>query len=165
MSELPDIMSLTIVYRSKKVRFAYNFSKRQLVAGTVLLFGLMMISSRSTHQIEESHARINYTQTGLELQRKEVEQLKSDTSHQISGMMLKLGEIQGELHRINALGAKLVKQAELNPEEFSFDQLPPVGGPQSTETVEYPTDNSLLTQIDDMLVTLENKSQQLLICQ
>lgn len=155
-------MSLTILYRSKKVRFARSFSKRQLVTAGVLVFGLMMISSRSTHQIEESYARINYTQTGLEEQRKDVQRLRTDTKNQVTGMMMKLGEIQGELHRINALGSRLVEKANLNPEEFSFAELPAAGGPENTLEAEFPTDNTLLEQIDSVLATLENKSQQLL---
>lgn len=155
-------MSLTVLYRSKKVRFSYSFSKRQLVTGLVLVFGLTMISSRSTHQVGESYARINYTQTGLEEQREEVLQLKSSTEQQLTGMMLKLGEVQGQIHRINALGARLVEQADLSPEEFAFSELPASGGPEIEADVLPQTDNKMLSQIEATLKTLENKSQQLL---
>lgn len=155
-------MRLTVLYRSKKFSFAFQFGKRQLVAGLVLLFGVITISSRSTQPIEESHARVNFAQSGLEAQQKEVEMLKAVTRDQVTGMMLKLGDIQGEIHRINALGAKLVEQANLNPEEFSFHELSATGGPTENELAEYPVDNTLVEQIDSMLEKLEDKSQQLL---
>lgn len=155
-------MRLTVLYRSKKVNFAYQFGKRQLVAALVLLFGLLTISSRSTQPIEETYARINFTQTGLEVQRDEVELLKESTKNQVTGMLLKLGEMQGELHRINALGARLVEHADLNPDEFSFDELPASGGPVGGSHIDYPVDNSVLDQINTMLNKLEDKSQQLL---
>lgn len=155
-------MSLTLVYKSKKLRFAYSISMRRLVTLAVLVFGLVMVSSRSTHQVEENYARIGMTQTGLTEQRKEVEQLKSLTEQQLTGMILKLGEVQSEIHRINALGAKLVKQADLNPQEFGFDELPAVGGPQSSESIVLEGNNEMLSRIDATLAQLENKSQQLL---
>ena len=155
-------MSLRLVYRSKKYRFAYSISLRRLVTVTVLGFGLIMISSRSTHQVEETYARLNVTQTGLIEQRKEVEQLKSLTQQQLTGMVLKLGEVQGEIQRINALGSKLVKQANLNPDEFGFGELPATGGPHSDESVVIEGNNEMLSRIEATLAELDSKSQQLL---
>ena len=155
-------MSLRLVYRSKKFRFAYSISLRRLVTMTVLGFGLIMISSRSTHQVEETYARLDVTQTGLIEQRKEVEQLKSLTEQQLTGMLLKLGDVQGEIQRINALGSRLVKQAKLNPDEFGFDQLPATGGPHSEDTLVIEGNNEMLARIEATLAELDSKSQQLL---
>ena len=155
-------MSLTLLYKSKKVRFAYSISLRKLVTLSVLGFGLLMVSSRSTQQAEENYARIDATQTGLIEQRKEVEELKSVTEQQLTGMLLKLGEVQGEIQRINALGSRLVKEANLNPDEFGFDELPASGGPQSDESVELDINDEMLTRIDKTLAKLDSKSQQLL---
>lgn len=154
-------MSLTVLYKSKKVRFAYRFSKRRLMVCFVLVFGLSMISSRSTHEISESAARVDYTQAGLEIQRKEVAELKNSTEHQLTGMKIKLAEVQGQIQRINALGSRLVEQANLNPDEFSFNELPAVGGPSNDVDLDMNHQNSILTEIEATLANLDDKSQQL----
>jgi murein DD-endopeptidase MepM/ murein hydrolase activator NlpD len=154
-------MSLTVLYKSKKVRFAYRFSKSRVMACFVLVFGLSMISSRSTHEMSESVARVDYTRTGIEEQRKEVADLKDSTAAQLTGMKLKLAEVQSQIQRINALGSRLVEQANLNPDEFSFNELPAVGGPINDIDVEMQHQNSILTQIEATLTTLDDKSQQL----
>ncbi len=41
----------------------------------------------------------------------------------------KLGEMQAELMRLDALGERLVEMGGLNPEEFDFSATPPRGGP------------------------------------
>ncbi len=128
----------------------------------VLVFGVLMISSRSTQQVEESHARIDFVQTGLIEQKEQVELLKDATSQQMVGMLLKLGEVEGQIHRMNALGSRLVEQAGLSPDEFSFNQLPPSGGLGGSENIELSGNNEMLAKIDEMLQTLDSKSQQLL---
>ena len=154
-------MSLTLHYKGKTVEFSYQIGKRRLVAGMVLLCGLSLISSRSTLQVDESSARIEFAKAGLEQQQAQVNQLKSATENQITGMMLKLAEVQSQLQRVNALGSRLVDQAGLNQDEFSFNQLPPSGGPISDSAITLEGNNEMLARIDSMLQTLESKTQQL----
>ena len=154
-------MSLTLHYKGKSVEFSYSIGKRRLITGLVLIFGLSLISSRSTHETEEKHARIEFAQSGLQQQAKEVASLRSATEHQLTGMLLKLAEVQSEIQRLNALGSKLVSQAGLNPDEFSFNELPPVGGPQGAESLTLQGTNELLEQIDSLLANIEDKRLQL----
>jgi murein DD-endopeptidase MepM/ murein hydrolase activator NlpD len=44
-------------------------------------------------------------------------------------MAKRLGQMQAQLLRLDTLGARLVKITGMKPQEFSFDQLPPQGGP------------------------------------
>lgn len=154
-------MSLTLLYRSKTSRFVFHLRKHQLVAAFVLLGGVMLISSRSTNSPIEAQDRVAYAQTGLQEQRKEVEQLKLKTEQQLTGMILKLGEMQGQLQRLNALGERLVVAEKLNQEEFNFNQLPASGGPGIPAELNVNSNNELLVSMDKMLAELDNKTQQL----
>jgi murein DD-endopeptidase MepM/ murein hydrolase activator NlpD len=154
-------MSLTLLYRSKTSRFVFQVRKHQLVAAFVLLGGVMLISSRSTNSPIEAQDRVAYAQTGLQEQRKQVEQLKLKTEQQLTGMILKLGEMQGQLQRLNALGERLVVAEKLNQEEFSFNQLPASGGPGIPAELNINSNNELLVSMDKMLLELDNKTQQL----
>ncbi|MBN7818243.1 M23 family metallopeptidase [Bowmanella yangjiangensis] len=155
-------MSLTLVVRSKKVRFRYSLSKRQLGAALAVTLGLTLIAGRSTQDPAEAQARVAYTQTGLIKQKEEVELLKETTQQQLTGMLMKLGEVQGQLHRLNALGERLANESGLNSEEFNFSELPAVGGPaQDLVETQVQAASDVMFQIDQMLAQLDGKAKQL----
>lgn len=155
-------MSLTILIKSKKIRFFYKLSSVQLGVAGAVLAGLVWFSAMPSNKLEDAHVRVEYTQSGLEQQKAEVEALKDKTKQQLTGMLLKLGEMQSQMHRLNALGEKLAQQADLDLSEFNLASLPAIGGP-STETAEVSitSDLDVLKQIDAMLLTLDDKTQQL----
>lgn len=155
-------MSFTVLYRSKRYRFIYSLSRRQLVAASVLVLGLVFLAGQSTQTTSDAQARVAFTQSGLIEQRHEVEELKQATQQQLTGMLMKLGEIQGQLHRLNALGEKLAVESDLDVTEFNMDELPAVGGPASeTVDVSIASSHDVIQKIDEMLLSLDDKTQQL----
>lgn len=154
-------MSLTLQFTSKRFSFEHSFTAHQLVVGVVLVFGLMTISSRSAKQPEESVVRVQHVQSGLESHQREVQALRDSTEQQLAGVMLKLGEIEGQVQRVNALGARLVEEQGIDPKEFSFDEIPAYGGPVLDDTITITGQNELLSNIDHVLNQLNDKSQQL----
>lgn len=155
-------MSLTVLYRSKKIRLIYSVSKKQLLTVSALLcIGLILVLD-DDQSVKIATENVAYTQSGLVMQRQEVERLKQQTQDQLTGMMLKLGEMQGQLQRLNALGEKLAVESDLNLDEFRFNEELAIGGPISNE--ELPTVDSshdILIRIDQMLSELDNKTEQL----
>jgi murein DD-endopeptidase MepM/ murein hydrolase activator NlpD len=87
--------------------------------------------------------------------------LKTSTEQRMTGMMLKLADMQTQIQRLDALGSRLVAQAKLNPAEFSFNQMPSMGGPLDNNPVDIHVKNELLTKITDMFETIQNKAQEL----
>ncbi|MCY7294242.1 M23 family metallopeptidase [Alteromonas sp. a30] len=158
-------MSFTILYRSKKYRFIYSLSRRQLVAASVFVLGLVFVAGRSTQTVSDAQARIDFTQSGLVQQRHEVENLKKNTEQQLSGMMLKLADLQSRIYRLDALGEKLAQESDLDATEFNMSSLPAVGGPtgELSESVELEVTSGqdVIQQIDLMLSSLDDKTQQL----
>ncbi|WP_353368796.1 M23 family metallopeptidase [Aliiglaciecola sp. NS0011-25] len=154
-------MSLTLHYKGKSTEFSYHIGKRRLVVGFVLVCGLVMLSSRTNHKIDESHARIEYAKSGFIEQKRDVSELKSATEQQLAGIMLNLADVQSQIQRVNALGARLVEQAGLNQDEFGFQELSSVGGPITDSVITIQGSNELLERIDSMLASLDSKTQQL----
>lgn len=157
------VMSLTLLYKGKTTRFKYSISIKKLMTVVALVFGVLMISGRATQQADESVSRVQFAQAGLDAQKQEVEQLRQTTEQRVTGMMVKLADVQSELQRLNALGMRLVEQANLNPEEFNFSDVPPVGGLNYDAELTLPSSDTLLSSIDTMLVEIDDKSQQLLV--
>lgn len=156
-------MSLTILYRSRRIKLIKTVSLNRLALGGVLggLLLTAILVSENEPELNFS-ARVAVTQTGLIEQQQELHQLRQSTEQKLTGMLLKLGEMQSELQRLNALGERLAVESDLHVDEFQFGQPMPIGGP--SHDVEMPSvDSSLdvLHQIDAMMAQLQNKSQQL----
>ncbi len=154
-------MSLALNYKGKSFQFSYTIDRKKLVVGFVILFGLTLISSRSTQDLDEKHSRIEFAKTGYEQQKEELVRLKNSTEDQITGIILKLAEVQGQLQRVNALGTRLVEQAGLSQDEFNFNTLPPSGGPITGSVITLEGNNEMISRIETMIDSLENKTQQL----
>jgi len=56
-------------------------------------------------------------------------------SDHLDALARKLGEMQAELLRLDALGERLVELGGLDAEEFDFSEVPPRGGPGSAHAV------------------------------
>ena len=64
----------------------------------------------------------------IEDQRVEVASATDDARMHLDALALRLGELQARVARLDALGARLVDVADLDPEEFGFGAAPPRGG-------------------------------------
>jgi murein DD-endopeptidase MepM/ murein hydrolase activator NlpD len=71
--------------------------------------------------------------------------------------------MQSQIQRLDALGSRLVEQAKLNPDEFSFNQLPSMGGPLDSSQVEIHVQDELLSKMTSMLEEIQNKAQELTV--
>lgn len=65
----------------------------------------------------------------LRQQDQEVAALKRKMNQQVDALTVRLGDMQGRLLQLDALGQKLVKSGHLDNGEFNFDEAPPMGGP------------------------------------
>jgi hypothetical protein len=154
-------MKLTLLFRSNQARFVMNINKRKLLLALLVVSGFSLVSSRSTHSPEENIARIQYAKSGLEQQANEVDILKTTTEQRMAGMMLKLADMQSQIQRLDALGSRLVEQAKLNPDEFSFNKIPSMGGPLDNSPVTIQVQHELLSKMTSMLDVIQNKAQEL----
>jgi murein DD-endopeptidase MepM/ murein hydrolase activator NlpD len=79
----------------------------------------------------------------------------------LDALTLRLGQMQAQMLRLNALGERLASQADLGKDEFDFDSIPAMGGPQSpleTQSVEVP---DFLTMLDVLDSEIEDREQKL----
>jgi murein DD-endopeptidase MepM/ murein hydrolase activator NlpD len=63
-------------------------------------------------------------------QRAEIREAKQESLANLDAFGSRLGEMQAELLRLNALGDRLVEMAGLSRQEFDFDDSPGTGGPE-----------------------------------
>ena len=156
-------MIITILYRSRSFKLAKSMSLGRFLCGIVGIVAIM-VALIFNYQAETTTflERVELTQTGLDDQRQELMVLRAETEQKLVGMMLKLGEMQSELQRLNALGERLAVESDLNVEEFRFGLGVPIGGP--THDIVLPqvkSSQDVLLKIDAMMSQLKDKSSQL----
>ena len=99
------------------------------LASAVLLavIGLYVVTLRISTEF-----RIPYVQDLVHLtMRDEVARKDQFMRDNISAMARKLGEMQAQLMRLDALGERVSKMSGIRPEEFNFKELPGRGGAES----------------------------------
>jgi murein DD-endopeptidase MepM/ murein hydrolase activator NlpD len=94
-------------------------------------------------------------------QREKVGDAIGDAERNLNALALRMGEIQSRVVRLDALGRRLVEMADLDPEEFSFDDVPARGGPDlvtEREPFEVP---DFLASLEELVRLLEDREPKL----
>lgn len=99
----------------------------------------------------------------LREQRRQIETAQQLTQANIDALTLRLGRLQGHVTRLDALGNKLVKMAEIDANEFDFSNPPALGGPEAAASMPEVVAPSLEGAIDALARQLVERERQLLV--
>src|SRR3954469_14506811 len=95
-------------------------------------------------------------------QEAETERARSFVQQNLNAMAVKLGEMQAQLTRLDALGERLSSLAGIRPQEFRFAEAPGLGGAAPTLM---PPQNLSLAEFSDKLASVsrhvENRNDML----
>ena len=113
-----------------------TLSARHVVA-SVVLAGLVLASlTAALYWLTlrfSAEVRIPFVQRlVLAAQQGEAERAREFVQQNLTAMAAKLGEMQAQLTRLDALGERLSALAGIKPQEFRFSEAPGLGGAQST---------------------------------
>jgi len=92
----------------------------------------------------------------LAVQKTESERSREFMQQNLNAMAVKIGEMQAQLTRLDALGERLSALAGIRPQEFRFSEAPGMGGAQSTLL---PPQNLTLTQFNEKVATLSRQME------
>jgi murein DD-endopeptidase MepM/ murein hydrolase activator NlpD len=106
--------------RRKLAVLAGGFSLAVLLA----VVGLYVVTFRIAASLEIPYFR----HLASSLMRDEIERNEQFVRDNVAAMARRLGEMQAQLMRLDALGERVAKLAGIRPEEFSFRDLPGRGG-------------------------------------
>ena len=97
----------------------------------------------------------------LKLQRLQIEEARALTQANVDVLTQRLGQLQGHVTRLNALGSKLVKMADIDASEFDFQNPPALGGPEEALSDADMQAPDLVAAIDQLAAQIEDREQQL----
>jgi len=130
------------------------------IALLALLAGAFVAGSRygSTGPLGEfTLARWN---DDLATQRAMLEKTRATVDDQVAALATRVGRMQAQLIRLDALGRQLTEVAKLDRGEFDFDHPPAVGGPR-TEAGAGPVVPALNDMLDSVGAAIDDRGRQL----
>lgn len=86
-------------------------------------------------------------------QRRAIKEASQSAEASLNALALRVGQLQAGVTRLEALGSRLARMAELPEGEFDFEVMPGLGGPEPEST--------LATEVPDFLEALQALSRQL----
>ncbi|SOB76568.1 Peptidase family M23 [Marinobacter sp. LV10R510-11A] len=97
----------------------------------------------------------------LNEQKTELAGLQQNVQYQVDALTLRLGQIQGRLLRLDALGQRFVESGLVASDEFDFNQPAAVGGPEDALPADSFSAPELTRMIDELERKMLDREQQL----
>ncbi|HVS26354.1 MAG TPA: M23 family metallopeptidase [Burkholderiales bacterium] len=142
-----------------------TLSHSQIVFIAVLLLIGIAAFAIALHYLTLRHAaeiKSPYLQSLLvSVQEQELRKQQAYLRENLNAMAVKLGQMQAQLLRLDALGDRLAKQAGFKPQEFMFDQLPGRGGAVSGTPQRDLTLNEFNQQMERLSKELNDRTDKL----
>ncbi len=118
-------MSITLILHGKQRRKLHLPKQRLAWVGGILL-SLLALGGGWLWQ--SWHQKMEALEVALAVaEQQSVDQSGDEAREQLAMLAAQVGTMQGQLGRLNALGERLTEQADLDPDEFNFKELPPHG--------------------------------------
>ncbi|MDQ2971892.1 MAG: peptidoglycan DD-metalloendopeptidase family protein [Pseudomonadota bacterium] len=105
-------------------------------------------------QIADLHAQVTSQKTQLE-------QVRQSAQRDMDAMTVKLGELQAQSIRLDALGQRLTEVGKLDQGEFDFQHAPALGGPEQSVAPAAALPPNLDASLDALRVRFDHQQTQL----
>jgi murein DD-endopeptidase MepM/ murein hydrolase activator NlpD len=105
-----------------------------------------------------AESKIARLQQDLGKQQAELAAAREDAQREINAVAARVGELQAQANRLNALGQRLTRDGKLSDGEFNFGKVPGMGGNESVQDVPA---GDLLKSLDDLQAKFDESGNQL----
>jgi murein DD-endopeptidase MepM/ murein hydrolase activator NlpD len=109
------------------------------------------------------HQLVTSLKNTFSLERQRLEDVRLDTQSGIDALAMRVGQLQSQLLRLDALGERLVDIGGLDKGEFSFEAAPALGGPPDAKPSHDQASAlpDLLSEMELLEKMIEHRQQQL----
>ncbi len=129
------------------------FAGLAMVVGAVLYTGFRIGADELTY--------VAKWQQDVEQKKAEIAAIRHTAQADLDALALRIGQLQGQMLRLNALGERLVTQGDLGKDEFDFDSAPAMGGPQAVVAEKYVPFNDVVSMLDELDREMADREQKL----
>lgn len=160
-------MNIIVFTKRSSARRCFHLTRWRMACALVVVFGLVpMVALLAGLQVGKTQARHQLLPEEWEREilrnRVEVTQAAQRAREDINALAVRLGQLQAQAVRLNALGERLVEVADLDEGEFGFGRLPAQGGPEAAaelaRQIEVP---DFIQSLDRLAAELDSREQRL----
>ncbi|MBB3227667.1 murein DD-endopeptidase MepM/ murein hydrolase activator NlpD [Luteibacter sp. Sphag1AF] len=131
-----------------------------VVLGVAAIGGALALTVANPH--DRALSDIHTLRQQVASQNDQLAEVRKTAQRDLDALAVKLGQLQAQSIRLNALGERLTEVGKLDDGEFNFDESPAVGGPETTSTdVSYALPQTLDRSIDDLAGQFDSQQAQL----
>jgi len=156
---------MNIILLSNRHGQAWNFELNPIVTGLLTAGVLALLCGSALYTGmrlgTDETARLGEWQDEVRAQQAAVSRVRDTAQHQLEALTLRVGQMQAQLMRLNALGKRLVSQADIDATELDFDSMPPLGGPQDAAAPAADGVPDFLVMLDELTGELDDREQKL----
>lgn len=147
-------MNIILVSNSMAKPRHFDLGKKQIVLLSVAAFMLLIITA-----IVLRYGATYIQGDGINALSPEKRQAYMQSS--LDMMAQRVGQMQAQVQRLDALGVKLSEISGVDPKEFDFKQAPPQGGPLLSSQVSPNTEKSLQHELDQLAKLISDRQDKL----
>jgi len=130
-----------------------------VIAGSILFSGFRVgINTEVRQQLSE----VAVLRTLIQQQQTEIARIHKEAQGSLDALALRLGRMQAQMLRLDTLGERLVRQADLDDAEFDFNLPPPVGGPDNAASHAAITVPDFLGMLEALDMTAADRETKLM---
>ena len=155
---------MNIILFTNKRGQVWNYDINLLHASLTVVFGLIALLAAAIYTgVRLGNDELKYVadwQDVVSGQQAEIAEARQNAQADIDALTLRIGQMQAQMLRLNALGGRLVSQSDLDKGEFDFDAVPAMGGPENVinrQSVPLADFLSMLEQLETEMVDREQK--------
>jgi murein DD-endopeptidase MepM/ murein hydrolase activator NlpD len=158
-------MQIILISQKNRKTFQLSLTRNKLML-TLLASGMLLGLVFFTLGMSKGEGLKDIASTAIVVeelseQRQELTRLQTKSRNTLDGIALRVGQMQAEITRLNAVGEHLAKKAKLDISEFDFNVLPAQGSAEVNDSVESFGEGQLLTDIKQLEELISVRQQQL----
>jgi murein DD-endopeptidase MepM/ murein hydrolase activator NlpD len=150
-------MNVIFVGKLKGKHLRFQFEGKQILAGFTIISLFTCLLVGSAYWYGNTHATVSelvLLENDISQQKNLIEEARFNAESELDALAGRLGKMQANVIRLNALGQRLVAVAKLDAKEFDFINPPSYGGPHETAVSETGVTEARNINLDSVIAKL-----------
>jgi len=149
-------------FRGKPLRCQLDGSRQLITCSIIIsLFAGLLVSSGYWYgKTQAAVSELASLEQDISKQKVLIHKARLSAESELDALAARLGKMQANVIRLNALGQRLVKVSKLDSKEFNFKNTPSYGGPAEAENIASNDFNTVISSLDKQL---NSRQEQLAI--
>ena len=142
---------------------SFDAGQWRVTMGLLLLFALLCAAAWTGYRFAQKDELGSHGwHHELDQQKQAIDQVRQEAGDHLDALVMRMGRMQAEVLRLEALGQQLVARASLDKDEFDFSSPPPLGGPHAVSEAQQIRPHDFMQSLDALSQQIRDRENKLL---